>query len=257
MVEDRLNDGLALMSIHRKQILPNKKVFIETVLHEFTIDPRLKCEDSDLKCEDAPPDECNELKDHAISKQLTQCTTAVKKTNAVESRFVCDICTKEFSYRSNLKIHMMTHTGEKPFACEICCKQFSRRQDLTRHLRIHTGEKLFACFVYEDTPTDECNELKDHVISNQLTLRTTAVKKINAVERRFVCEVCTKQFSHGPNLKVHMMTHTGAKPFACFVCEDTPTDECNELKDHVISNQLTQCSIAVKKVNAVERRFIT
>uniref|UniRef100_A0A6P7GMG8 Zinc finger protein 26-like isoform X5 n=1 Tax=Diabrotica virgifera virgifera TaxID=50390 RepID=A0A6P7GMG8_DIAVI len=96
-------------------------------------------------CEDTPTDECNELRDHVMSKQLTQCTTAVKKVKAVGKPFTCEICTKHFSHRSHLKVHMMTHTGEKLFACEMCAKRFTYSSSLKIHMKKHTGENLFTC----------------------------------------------------------------------------------------------------------------
>lgn len=39
----------------------------------------------------------------------------------------CDICDKEYSKRSSLKIHMFEHTDDKPFQCLDCMEKFARR----------------------------------------------------------------------------------------------------------------------------------
>ena len=42
-------------------------------------------------------------------------------TNDVPS-LKCEVCSKEFSSRSNLNRHRKIHTDEKPFICGICNK---------------------------------------------------------------------------------------------------------------------------------------
>ena len=63
----------------------------------------------------------------------------------VKKDFKCELCLKEFSQKTNLKRHMLTHTENNEHHCNISNKKFSQKTSLARHYRIHAGEKLFGC----------------------------------------------------------------------------------------------------------------
>ena len=65
-----------------------------------------------------------------------------------EKSFPCPVCGKKFTYKCNLKSHLVTHSDQKPFQCEGCHKEFKRQEQLTCHARIHDPSKSpFRCYI--------------------------------------------------------------------------------------------------------------
>lgn len=142
-----------------------------------------------------------------------------KKYNRVRNTrkelFKCDICDKEFLYKSVLRIHMRKHSKEKPFKCNVCEKTFTRNSLLQGHKRKHTGERPFKC--------DDCNK----TFLQQLYLQTH--KRKHTEEMPYKCDDCDKTFPHRSNLRVHKRKHTGERPFKCDDCDKTFTRKPNLL----------------------------
>lgn len=57
----------------------------------------------------------------------------------------CQICSKMFGGRSDLKRHILAHKGLKPFKCPYCDKAFNDKSNLRTHKRVHTGDARFKC----------------------------------------------------------------------------------------------------------------
>ncbi|XP_055942842.1 zinc finger protein 510-like [Argiope bruennichi] len=134
------------------------------------------------------------------------------RTHSSEKR---DICKKQFSQKSGLNLHYITHTSKTSYACDVCGKEFTQKTDRDRHHRTHTGERPFVCYVCNKAFALKFN-LKNHV-------------RTHTGEKPFVCDVCNKAFALKGHLKTHARTHTGEKPYKCPFCGKafTTSSGCN------------------------------
>ncbi|XP_061397840.1 zinc finger protein 709-like [Musca vetustissima] len=122
-------------------------------------------------------------------------------TAATDQDFLCDICSKTFSNKYSLKMHIQRHTGDI-LKCSYCEKEFVTAKDLRIHIRFHTREFPFKC--------EQCSQtfaIKTHYDQHR--------KKHEGV--RYRCQVCDKEFGHMFSLRQHSFKHRGY-PFSCKLC---------------------------------------
>ncbi|XP_045192298.2 zinc finger and BTB domain-containing protein 24-like [Mercenaria mercenaria] len=70
-------------------------------------------------------------------------------------------CEYQSTKRSNLKLHMMTHSREKPHQCEFCGQSFSLVKNMKRHMLLHTNDRPFRCENCSFSTT-RFDKLKEH-----------------------------------------------------------------------------------------------
>uniref|UniRef100_T1J1Z7 PR domain zinc finger protein 4 n=1 Tax=Strigamia maritima TaxID=126957 RepID=T1J1Z7_STRMM len=105
------------------------------------------------------------------------------RLNPQRSRPLCDLCGKKFCQPQKLKVHIRRMHSDmsevlKEFQCKSCFKLLGSRAALQRHLKeVHNKDQNIAA----------------------------------------TCDRCGKTFQNKSNLKIHMLTHSGVKPFRC--CE--------------------------------------
>ncbi|XP_056129313.1 telomere zinc finger-associated protein isoform X2 [Lampris incognitus] len=163
--------------------------------------------------------------------------------------YSCPTCASTFSRKQELRLHIISHTGEMPYKCSSCPEQFMLKRDLTIHmikshgfpkphactectkcfltsteLRVHEaakhrGEKPFVC--------EECG----HRASSRNGLQMH-IKAIHRNERPFVCSFCGHAFTQKTNLNMHLRVHTGERPYQCHLCGKTFRTQASLDKHH-------------------------
>ncbi|XP_029994246.1 telomere zinc finger-associated protein isoform X2 [Sphaeramia orbicularis] len=172
-----------------------------------------------------------------------------KNCARVQQTYTCQTCSATFTGKEELRVHMISHTGDMPHKCSSCSEQFIYKKNLTLHmmkihgfpkphacsqcpktfltrteLRIHEaakhrGEKPFVC--------EECG----HRASSRNGLQMH-IKAIHRNERPFVCNLCGHAFTQKNNLNMHMLVHSGERPYQCHLCGKTFRTQASLDKHH-------------------------
>ncbi|XP_035997641.1 telomere zinc finger-associated protein [Fundulus heteroclitus] len=162
---------------------------------------------------------------------------------------VCPTCSLNFSTKEELRVHVVSHTGEMPHKCSTCNEQFMYKKNLTTHLmKIHGHPKPHACPQCPKTFLTR-TELRVHeaakhrgekpFVCEECGHRASSrnglqmhIKAIHRNERPFVCSICGHPFSQKNNLNMHLRVHSGERPYQCHLCGKTFRTQASLDKHH-------------------------
>lgn len=147
-----------------------------------------------------------------------------------ELPFRCLDCGRRFKWKSNLRIHMLSHLPTPEHLCLVCERSFLKKSDLSRHqFTVH-----HLCPVCSVQCVDRAR-FKEHLTTHAEdgSLDPTA-HIFTEIGKPFICPKCGKRFRANSYLQRHMLVHTDERPHKCSDCDKCFKEMANLRKHKLV-----------------------
>lgn len=160
----------------------------------------------------------------------TVLSTPKQRPEKLHAQFLCKYCHKPFIKRSYHLDHEQRHITVTPHRCDCCGLYFPNAKKLICHKRkvrclplILVPNKQRKKNSETDPKSPAEPTFTYGVDDCQIRIHDCFVKLIDIKKRpspqKINCSLCGKRFRLRAQLKVHLRSHTGTKPFKCDKCK--------------------------------------
>ena len=163
------------------------------------------------------PVECPKCDKRYVDKKDMQNHFARNHTeNARIAKYPCSVCSKVYTTRTNLKLHIQG-VHMKSFKCTMCDCTFYNNFNLQRHIR-SCEKKLHG--ESSDKISFKCNDCEVSFTTKYCL--TKHIQRFHSNETPFKCEFCLKQFKARSNLTMHVKRIHSTGPDMSIRCPKCP-----------------------------------
>lgn len=155
----------------------------------------------------ANPTKCSTCESNENAQKSNELTVdrIIRRIDGTKRSFVCHFCDRPFGSSSNLKRHIMIHTGEKPFNCKICHKSFREMSTLKKHSFTHRNVSMRPSIA--ETVISKKEELSFSHRETFAHLPEITVQPVQSVASKIYhhkCPKCSEIFNNSNELMLHV-----------------------------------------------------
>uniref|UniRef100_A0A1I8GC63 Zinc finger protein 646 n=1 Tax=Macrostomum lignano TaxID=282301 RepID=A0A1I8GC63_9PLAT len=156
----------------------------------------------------------------------------------------CSHCSYQAKYQSELSRHNRLHLGVKPFACHFCAYNSAWKGDLKRHLEAHHRREIADDKTLSEIMANYKNNAGTRAARSTASQEELASRSLNDIDESsssllagqnspavpqplqqqqpetpiFPCSVCSFVCQSVADLRSHLATHNGSRPYRCSAC---------------------------------------